>query len=182
MEGVAVDVGDETDLAPLPRAAEGLDRQARPQSLPPMPTCNTEEKSAVWSMRRTKSAMREYSHTESWSCPSGCSRVRPARSAVCQAGLPSVQLTGPPANNACRAASSPRARSRAAAAVSSAADCRCMVRSTHRPAASITFSAAASSAAPRAACANACHSGLAARLSTSVPARASLAKFAFPIA
>ncbi|MCY1462446.1 hypothetical protein D9M71_802190 [compost metagenome] len=124
--------------------------------------------------------MREYSQTESASCPSGCSRVRPARSAVCQAGLPSVQLTGSPANSARRASASPRACSSDCAAASSAGDCRCMVRSTHKPAASMTFSAPASSSAECAACANASHSGLSA--SPEFALNASIAYLAFPIA
>ncbi|MNL42769.1 hypothetical protein D3C87_1652470 [compost metagenome] len=106
--------------------------------------------------------MREYSLTESASCPSGCSRVRPARSAVCQAGLSSVQLTGSPANSPWRASASPRACNRASAAASSADDWRCIVKSTHNPAASITFSALASNSALCAACAKATHSGLSA--------------------
>ena len=40
----------------------------------------------------------------------GCSRVRPARSAVCQAGLSSVQFTASPANSACTALGTPRAQ------------------------------------------------------------------------
>ena len=67
-------------------------------------------------------SMRAYSQTEPASWPSGCSRVRPARNAVCQAGLSSVQFTASPANNACTALGTPRARSRASPAASSAGD------------------------------------------------------------
>ena len=77
--------------------------------------------SASWSSARTKSSMRAYSQTEPASWPSGCSRVRPARSAVCQAGLSSVQFTASPANSACTALGTPRARSSQPAA-SSAGD------------------------------------------------------------